>query len=228
MTFDIAASAELQQNRVHFVTFNYDMSLDNYLLSSLGSIELLKQEHIAEFMGEDRVLHVYGKLQLPSSGAVFPIHKGAEYRDVTVFNEAKMALDQIYKASEPIRVINPHDKALEGKTIERAQQLLAEAKVVYILGFGFDRLNSELLKLPDLLLHPLNNRKAVLWTNMNDSLRVTVEASRILTGQARELVDARAIPGAPGREIWSLKSVRNVYDAFAYDFHAPEQLERVR
>ena len=53
-----ASSEKLQQNKVHFVTFNYDISLEYALYNGLNAMEFLDKKDVQKFLGDDRVLHV--------------------------------------------------------------------------------------------------------------------------------------------------------------------------
>jgi hypothetical protein len=57
---------------VHFVTFNYDVSLEKHLLRSLVANDLFDGTDIEKFVSDQRVVHVYGSVgpQLPREGDV--------------------------------------------------------------------------------------------------------------------------------------------------------------
>ena len=90
---------------------------------------------------------------------------------------------------------------------------------MYILGYGFDRNNSERLGLSRTLRLDMRNQityKHVYFTNLGDVNRVNKAASKLFGAPANEF--------APGRYIYrsdpfhAEKSVRNCYDAMALDF----------
>jgi hypothetical protein len=53
-------SRDIFNNEVHFITFNYDTSLEDHLSRALTSIDLFEPDDIGEFLDNDRVVHVYG------------------------------------------------------------------------------------------------------------------------------------------------------------------------
>jgi hypothetical protein len=55
-------STDIFKNNVHFVTFNYDISLEYYLRRSLSSIELFKLSDIDAFLNDKRITHIYGSV----------------------------------------------------------------------------------------------------------------------------------------------------------------------
>lgn len=170
---------DLLQNDVTFVTFNYDVSLENHLYKGLSSIDLFAQEnYIERFLGENRVLHVYGKVrqnpfedneygtlgrgQCHSLGTAEII--GAEiighltpegvasltYRDYPeIYNlYYKAAFEQAYLASKSIQTIGS-TKDHNASTIEAAKEAISNADCVYTLGYGFDEQNSQRLSLSE-------------------------------------------------------------------------------
>src|SRR5664279_2834055 len=51
-------SSDLLQNRVSFVTFNYDVSLETKLRNGLDHIQLFSKDDISKFLS-GRVIHIY-------------------------------------------------------------------------------------------------------------------------------------------------------------------------
>ena len=95
--------------------------------------------------------------------------------------------------------------------------------LVYILGYGFDETNSQLLDLPNSLALE-KNHKTVLFTNFENHNRINKKASTVFFGPPdRLLSDKPAILGALTGDYLCEKSSRNVYDALALDFDSPEE-----
>ena len=64
----------------------------------------------------------------------------------------KALMDAVYEASKGIRTIAPHEKPLDPDgNLSAAQVAISSASHLYILGFGFDINNCELLKLDESL-----------------------------------------------------------------------------
>jgi hypothetical protein len=230
----------LLKNNVTFVTFNYDVSLELGLFSGIGNLARFTQQ-IESFITEnDRVIHVYGRLrkdppwQLTSinweafgrvslaGGAVVPPGPPKFWADV------KAVLDHAYEASQGLQIIAP-EKALADSGsipdhIRKARKAIAEAQCVYILGYGFDELNSKLLELPR-HLDLRRNSKTIMFTNFGNSGVVNKNAARLFALQPNELLmeGGRLIP--QGNSLCE-KSVKDVYGALALDFDAPEERPR--
>jgi len=47
---------------VHFVTFNYDTSLECRIFQALNEIYVIRGPRVSEFIANNRVAHVYGSL----------------------------------------------------------------------------------------------------------------------------------------------------------------------
>ena len=79
----------------------------------------------------------------------------------------KKILDAAYAASADLRVIDPHDKGTAEILIARTA--IAQAKRVFILGYGFDEHNSKRLNLRECLAHTeAFGYQLVAFTNYRD------------------------------------------------------------
>jgi hypothetical protein len=138
----------LLDNKVTFVTFNYDVSLEYQLFKALSAIEHFSKGNLVEqFFGGDRIIHVYGKLREKAvdepplinlnlfSGGV------RQLSPPDLWTETKALFDTVYTASQQIRTIAPHEKIIY-PAVEAARRAIVEANCVYILGYGFDVHNS--------------------------------------------------------------------------------------
>ena len=224
---------DLLRNNVSFVTFNYDVSLEYELYRSLKAISQFSEGNVIDkFFEGDRFIHVYGKIRQNVTDALphkmldlfaKPIIEPTHVSNFLDFcQEFNNLLDNSYEASKTIRTIAPHEKTTSGE-ITKAKEAIIDAKVVYILGYGFDENNSRLLNLYDSLHIGKVQGKTILFTNFNDHNLVNKKASRVITGSPRA-----TLAGAPEinqSELNSIceKSRRTVYDALAFDFDSPEE-----
>jgi hypothetical protein len=232
--------AALLSNRVTFVTFNYDVSLEIELYRGLG--HLVKFSDYAErFVTEnDRIIHVYGRLRKDppwhltginwevfgnvslESGPVAQPSPPKFWTDVTA------VLDYAFETSQGLQIIAPEkalaESGLVRDHIQKARTAIAEAECVYILGYGFDQLNSRLLELPE-SLNMDRSDKTVMFTNYGNSGVVNKNAARLFGLQPNELLPegGRLIPR---RNSLCEKSVKDVYGALALDFDSPEERPR--
>lgn len=125
---------DFSKNKVTFITFNYDRSLEHYLydsfINSFTSLDL--KEHKTKSIFPFEFHHVYGKIdELPWQGGNY------EYR-------TPVDLKTINATYENIRVIHERTKGDLSKVIET----LAYADRIFFLGFGYAKENLEILGIP--------------------------------------------------------------------------------
>lgn len=128
---------KLRQNKISFVTFNYDRSLEHYLFITIKSRYGKSDTEVANLLNTIPFIHVHGQLGL------LPWQNGdgqkTEYGDCT--------LAAIDVARSGIKVIS--DNQLDGSPdFDRARQLMAESPRIGILGFGYHVVNMKRLGLP--------------------------------------------------------------------------------
>lgn len=119
----------IEKNKIGFVTFNYDRFLETWLLGRIQHSFGLDANDALEVLNKIPIHHVYGTL------GPFP-----ETRQ-----------DPWIEASQSIQTI--YETTTNTATHEQAQQLLAKAHAICLLGFGFHFENIELL---DLVKHVEN------------------------------------------------------------------------
>jgi hypothetical protein len=219
----------LLANKVTFVTFNYDISLEYQLFKALSAIEYFSKDNLVEkFFEGNRIIHVYGKIREEASTE--PLHLNLDLfgggipqpGPPDLWTETKALFDTVYSASQQIRTMAPHEKIMDS-AVEDARRAIADANCVYILGYGFDEHNSRLLDLPS-SLDLEKTHKTVMFTNFENYNLVNKKASRVFFGRPdRLLAEKPAIMGGETDGYLCEKSVRNVYDALAFDFDSPEE-----
>ena len=195
---------DLLRNKVSFVTFNYDVSLEYELYRSLKAISQFSEGNVIDkFFEGDRFIHIYGKMRQDFTEDI-------SHRTLDLFakriieptnvptnsflqspQEFTNLLDISYEASKTIRTIAPYEKTASGE-ITKAKEEIMDANVVYIPGYGFDENNSRLLNLHDSLHTGKVQGKTILFTNFNDHNLVNKKASRLITGSPRAM-----LAGAP-------------------------------
>jgi len=132
------------------------------------------------------------------------------------FKNAKKQFDLAFIASKNLKTILEHKE--EDKTsIELAKRKIRKAKNIFILGYGFDPVNSGIIGLEKCHENAHHsNLKNLYFTNFKDFNRVNKAAGRLFS------VDTNAFINRPSYEsvngILYEKSNRNVYDALAHDF----------
>jgi hypothetical protein len=229
----------LLNNNIIFVTFNYEVSLEIALFRGLGHLARFTN-YAEKFITNDRIVHVYGRLRKDPPWQLTQINWEAFGRvslagDFVVqagppqlWNDVKALLDHAYEASQGLQTIAPEKALAESGSIpdhiQKARKAIADAECVYILGYGFDELNSKLLQLPG-HLNLGRNSKTVMFTNYRNSGVVNKDAARLFGIQPNELLmeGGRLIPV---RDSLFEKSVKDVYGALALDFDSPEERPR--
>jgi hypothetical protein len=214
-------SSDLLLNKVSFVTFNYDVSLENNLGGGLSHIQMFDGTDVNTFLGGSRIVHIYGRIR---DDAVTGIDWGevqgldprglAEGHRINHYGKMKELLDVVYKASKGLRVIDPHDKGADDNEILIARRAIADAKRVFILGYGFDEHNSKRLNLREYLSNSVHRGyQLVAFTNYGDINQINKRASKVFYGNAQSWQR-----GKVAIQDRYEKSIRNTYDALAMDF----------
>lgn len=224
---------DLLENDVHFITFNYDVSLDHALYRRLNSIEYFQSGQVAQdfFQKENLFLHMYGRIrenpfvdfmQMLPDEVVQPRSKIGHIKDI---------LNATYLGCNPdwgIRTIDSDNKDNDQNTHNRAKELIAEAEDVYILGYGFDENNSSRLGLNESLRFSRknsNSTKRVHFTNYSDKQVINKRASKIFFGDQHRFhpKDGFVITMPPLASDANTthtyeKSISDVYGAIQNDF----------
>jgi hypothetical protein len=176
---------EFSENRVSFVTFNYDRVVEHFFYTSLLNAFGKSIEDTAKIVDRIPVIHLHGRLgYLPWQNTQGVVPFGSLTLD-------KPAMETFLKE---IKVV--HEDITDGRDKEftGAKELLAEADRIYLLGFGFGGRNVERLGLRDLepgranatavgiTQHELNQLTGFL--NSKVELRLQVDCMGILRSYA--------------------------------------------
>lgn len=161
---------EILKNRVNFVIFNYDMSLEYYFYSRLKDIEFFK-DVADEYLTQLKITHVYGQLYPSEQWQDYGIHlddRGLILDSAQKNLKTMMRATQIYKN---IKLIGERDGNHE---IQEIKDQIKNASNLVIIGFGFDQDNLRILGFPDINLKA-NKRIAYLdyggrMSNVHDYL----------------------------------------------------------
>ena len=225
-------SSDILANNVRFITFNYDASLEYHLSQALASIDMLNATDIERFLTEDRIIHVYGSVHsdIPNSGQFVdaqvaatlgnPIPQQPNFQHN--FQPQKQFLDRCLEASEHIRTIDPHDKE-DDAILTTAKQWTASAKVLYLLGYGFDENNNRRIGLDEALnvVGTASQDKIVMFTNYRGINTISKRASKLMYHRYDQFMTS-PLHGNPKEGRYAEMSVRDVYEALELDFAAME------
>jgi len=120
-------------SRLTIVTFNYDRSLEHYLLFALGAAYGKTQEEVLQKLASLNILHCYGSL-----GPTLPNREGYRaYGD-------PVSAESVAAAAECIQVL-PEGRG-DSTTFQLARDSLYFAEAIAFLGFGFDSMNTARLE----------------------------------------------------------------------------------
>jgi hypothetical protein len=136
---------EFANNKVAFVTFNYDRCIEHFFFVSLKNSFGRPVEETARIAEKVQVVHLHGRLgYLPWQKSESKIEFGDNQIDVR-----KMKI-----VNQEIKVVH-EDHTLDGRDADfnQAHIMLLSARRVYLMGFGFGQRNVQRLKLDVLTPH---------------------------------------------------------------------------
>ena len=207
---------DILNNKIHFITFNYDLSLERLLISNLKSRKRFSNTNLESLFSSDRIIHVYGSI----SADPFLQPLGHSISGITR-DQGKLCvdLDFAYSASENMRLIDFEEKDQNERLIQRSQKILSEADDIYFLGYSFDSSNNKRLELRGNLIptHKVPYRRIYITTHGEDKLAVSRRAGIDILGNEIALLDRT-------RYNFNLdagfieKSENKAYQALAHDF----------
>lgn len=121
---------DIEKNKVSFITFNYDRSLEHFLCDAFAhSFYSAKEEDIIRCLSAIPIIHTYGVLdKLPWQQGKRAYGGAYEFTD-------------ILKMKDNIKTIYERNKSGN----EDIKGLISEAQRIFILGFGFGPENVEIL-----------------------------------------------------------------------------------
>lgn len=206
----------LIENKVSFITFNYDVSLELGLLKAFQAMpDYFDAKEIQEFFANDRIIHVYGQVREDFLSSFEPINTAISADKSPDFVELE-------RASQSIHTIEEVDKHTKYTQFNKAKEIIKQAKNVYILGYGFDGKNGERIGLSQLKNNWENSEemKRIYITNMGNKNTVNKTANHQLVDGSyegnfveRHIIDRRLYNG----HIYE-KSTKSVYAALEEDF----------
>jgi len=138
------------KNKLSIITFNYDRSIENYLLNKFMFNYKLSEQEAIENVKSIPIIHPYGSLG--------QLHMLADKNEFARhYNTA--ANDKVIRACmDSIKII--YEDLDIDKYFKKAYKLLEQAKIVIFLGFGYHKENLERLKLREIL----TNGKTIFGT----------------------------------------------------------------
>jgi hypothetical protein len=132
---------DFDKNKISFITFNYDRSLEQFLFEAVRSTFNKPTNECAERVNKFPIVHLYGQLDfLPWQNP-----KGRSYSHTIDF------IKRIRESVNNLELISDERDVSNSEEFQKAYGLIEKARNIYFLGFSFDetnlkRLNIKLMK----------------------------------------------------------------------------------
>lgn len=117
------------QNQVSFVTFNFDRSLEHFLITSLQNTFGAKEEDCANVLEEIAIIHLHGRL------GHLPWQRGRTSRPY----DAAISPQVLDLCVRDIKVVHEELEDGRDRDFQAAKHRLMTSEKNYFLGFGFGR-----------------------------------------------------------------------------------------
>lgn len=209
---------DIIKNDVHFITFNYDLSLERLLIGNLTSRTRFGGIDFKSFL-QERFIHVYGAIAEDASSPPLDQFRDMDPRQQSLFCED---LDFAYSASTLMRLIDLNEKDQNEKEIERAKSLLSEAADIYVLGYSFDASNNARLGFPEIIRSkpcPGGERRVYFTSYGADKVAVSRRASWAIFGREDLFSDVLTFRHVYDYgTIYAERSEKTVFNALGHDF----------
>jgi hypothetical protein len=133
------ALPDFSNDKISFITFNYDRSLEQFFYESLsGLFSEVKEERIVQTLKQLKILHVYGQI------APLKWQNPSDYADY----KPKIDEPLLLNAVKNIRTIYEEKQNPE---LTEAHSLIKQSEQVFFLGFGYAPENMQVLALPSII-----------------------------------------------------------------------------
>lgn len=130
---------DFDKNKISFITFNYDRSLEHFFATALQNQFNKSESEVVDKLKKIPIVHLYGKLGLLPWEAAKPDEYSREYN-------SKILPHLLRRSSKSLKII--YDKLeLDNPEFKQARQILSAARRIYFLGFGYHKDNLERLKI---------------------------------------------------------------------------------
>ncbi|OGE22542.1 MAG: hypothetical protein A3J42_05595 [Candidatus Dadabacteria bacterium RIFCSPHIGHO2_12_FULL_53_21] len=134
-----ASFEDFPKNNLSIITYNYDRSLEHYLLMCLKNDYGVSEKTAADALRSLNIIHLHGTLgELPA----FSKTNSRKY-------EPRITQESLRVSSMNIKII--HEDIVDDQQFKKAKELILEAEIIWFLGFGYGRINMERLELPLIL-----------------------------------------------------------------------------
>lgn len=190
---------DLKRNNLSIVTFNYDRSFEQFMLSTLRYRTDRPTEEIAEKIGSIPIVHVYGKLG--------PLEWQVNPREPSVPYGGELNATTVRLAADSIKTI--HNEGCNTPEFERARGLLREAERIEFLGFHYHKENMDRLQLPLKNSRLYNPTRIIRGTSLG-----LIEEDKVKIETQYEGLVLPRYPAAP-KDLTVLEYLRRQSDLFS-------------
>jgi hypothetical protein len=132
--------AEFAENRVAFITFNYDRTVEHFLSLSLLNSFGKPIAEVKDVMDRIPIIHLHGRL----GHLEWQTDRGIR------FGEAELNIAHMKIFRREIKVVHEDISDGRDRDFNEAKTLLGDAARVYLLGFGYGTTNVERLGLANI------------------------------------------------------------------------------
>jgi hypothetical protein len=129
------------ENKITFITYNYDRSLEHFLLQSIKNTYPVSLSQAEAAFNKIRIIHLHGTLcEYDPFGRGFQY--GRPYKDALTMETTK-------EAAKCITIIHEVEDVDKDKAFIEAHEALRRARHIGFIGFGFNEANVKRLMRPD-------------------------------------------------------------------------------
>jgi hypothetical protein len=159
---------EFGENKLSIITFNYDRSLEHYLLNSLINLHGKTRDECASTLEKIPIVHIYGQL----GEQPYTTQRSHQYRPDRVEHF-------IYVKTAATGIKLYHEEAEAEAASARARELLRTAKRICFLGFSYNPFNVSRLNIGgslDLSTTTIGTTRGLIGMEIQDAKNRLAEA----------------------------------------------------
>lgn len=163
---------EVDFTNIKIISFNYDRSLEHFLLVSLQAKFGKSRDEVRDKLKELEIIHVYGTLGAPYPGDVGYIKYGVNLTPEIVESAARSL------------IVIPEGRDSDPSLIA-ARKLLSKSDVIIFLGFSFDSINIERINMTktchQLIGKPIMHRREIFASCFGMTPAQKLKLAKMLT-----------------------------------------------
>jgi len=205
------------ENKLNCITFNYDRSLEEFLLTTVAKqFGKPQSDCIKDLSKNFQVVHVHGSL-----GDIWKSKSSPDYRD---YSPTLKNADDLVKAANKIRLITDEIDPMLDSEFTKANSLIRSSDTVHFIGFGYHVNNMERIGFADPsteLLGPIESKGSIAINgNRDDKFFGTIKGinqQKVLECVRKYYLNTVAYSPSAGSDRYGLaRSVDDSVDAFEY------------